>query len=63
MSKNLTYDAAYKELNSILNDLQSDETGLDTLAEKLKRAAELSSFCKEKLREVETSIETITNDE
>ena len=63
MSKKLTYDVAFKELSGILNELQSDETGLDVLAEKLKRAAELSNFCKDKLREVETTIDTITNEE
>ena len=50
MSKKMTYDTAYAELNNILISLQSDETGLDDLSEKLKRAAELSEFCKSKLR-------------
>ena len=59
----MTYDTAYAELNNILISLQSDETGLDDLSEKLKRAAELSEFCKSKLRSIETDIEKISPSE
>ncbi len=59
MSKKMTYDTAYAELNNILSSLQSDEPGLDDLSEKLKRAAELSEFCKAKLRSIESDIESI----
>jgi len=60
MSKKMTYDTAYAELNNILISLQSDETGLDDLSEKLKRAAELSEFCKSKLRSIESDIEKVS---
>lgn len=63
MSKKLTYDAAFSELNKILNDLQSEDTGLDMLSEKLKRAAELTDFCKTKLRTIEADIEKISPSE
>lgn len=56
----MTYDVAYAELNRILADIQSDETGLDDLSEKLKKAAELSEFCKNKLRSIEDDIEKIS---
>ncbi len=56
----MTYDQAYAELNNILTLLQSDETGLDELSEKLKRAAELSDYCKTKLRSIEEDIEKIS---
>ena len=59
----MTFDTAYAELNSILVSHQSDETGLDDLSEKLKRAAELSEFCKSKLRSIETDIEKISPSE
>jgi exodeoxyribonuclease VII small subunit len=59
MSKKMTYDTAFAELNKILVALQSDETGLDDLSEKLKRAAELSEFCKTKLRSIEDDLEKI----
>ena len=60
MAKKMTYDSAYAELNDILASIQSDETGLDELSEKLKRAAELSAFCKSKLRSIEEEIEKIS---
>jgi len=63
MSKKMTYDTAYAELNTILASLQSEETGLDDLSEKLKRAAELSEFCKSKLRSIEVDIEKISPSE
>jgi exodeoxyribonuclease VII small subunit len=63
MSKKMTYDTAYAELNNILISLQSDETGLDDLSEKLKRAAELSEFCKSKLRSIESDIEKVSPSE
>ncbi|MFZ1749183.1 MAG: exodeoxyribonuclease VII small subunit [Saprospiraceae bacterium] len=60
MSKSITYDTAYAELVSILSDLQSEDIGLDDLSQKLKRAAELSEFCKAKLRAVESDIEKMS---
>ena len=56
----LTYDAAYSELSEILAYLQMDEVSLDDLSEKLKRASELSEFCKLKLRTIEKEIEKIS---
>ncbi|MGB4961029.1 MAG: exodeoxyribonuclease VII small subunit [Saprospiraceae bacterium] len=60
MSKSITYDTAYAELVSILSDLQSEDIGLDDLSQKLKRAAELSEFCKAKLRAIESDIEKMS---
>ncbi len=57
MAKKLSYDSAFAELNQILESLQAQETGLDEMSEKLKRAAELSTFCKERLRTIEAEIE------
>ena len=55
----MTYDAAYAELNTILSSLQMEDVSLDDLSDKLKRAAELSDFCKAKLRSIEDDIEKI----
>jgi len=57
MKKTLTYEKAYTELQSIIERLQSDEIGLDSLGKEVKRAAELVTFCKEKLRTIEKDIE------
>ena len=63
MSKKLTYDAAFAELSKILNDLQSEDTGLDQLSDMLKRAAELTEFCKAKLRTIEEDIDKVNPSE
>jgi exodeoxyribonuclease VII small subunit len=62
MSKKMTYDTAFAELNAILTSLQTEDTGLDNLSEKLKKAKELSEFCKTKLRSIETDIEKLSKD-
>ena len=57
MTKKLSYDKAYEELQAIVERIQSDEVSLDTLSEEVKRAAELVKYCKEKLRAIEADID------
>lgn len=52
----LTYETAQLELEEILQELQKQAISVDELADKSKRAMELISFCKEKLRTVETEL-------
>ncbi|HMG15636.1 MAG TPA: exodeoxyribonuclease VII small subunit [Saprospiraceae bacterium] len=59
----LNYDTAYYELQQILFDIQQDVTGLDELSDKIKRAAELVSFCKQKLRSTELEIQKLLDSE
>lgn len=61
--KKLTYESAYEELQEILAHVQNDEVPLDTLASQLKRAKELITFCKEKLRAVEEDLDEILDEE
>ncbi|MBP7273091.1 MAG: exodeoxyribonuclease VII small subunit [Saprospiraceae bacterium] len=49
----LTYDAAMSELQAILDALQQQTISIDDMIVKSKRAAELITFCKEKLRSIE----------
>lgn len=53
---NMSYDEAFAELTKILESLQSGQTGLDELTDKLRRASELSSYCQHKLRNLEDEI-------
>lgn len=55
-SKTLSYDAALLELKQILQEMQSDQTGIDKLSQQISRSKELLVFCKNKLREIETVI-------
>ena len=59
MAKELTYEQALAELQTIVADLQEDAVGIDELAEKSERAAELIRFCREKLRHTEKRLETL----
>lgn len=52
-----TYESALEELQQITQHLQEGKIGIDELALRLQRAAELIRFCREKLRSVEKDIE------
>lgn len=51
-----SYDKAYNELQAILEELQSESVSIDKLSTKIKKANELISFCKTRLREVESEL-------
>ena len=55
----LTYEKAYEELESILADLQEDKISVDELTAKVKRAAQLITFCSEMLRSTEKEVSEI----
>jgi exodeoxyribonuclease VII small subunit len=57
--KKINYDQALNELQSIAEKLQSGEIGLDKLSENIKRAGELMSFCKDKLRSAEEELSKV----
>ncbi len=59
----LSYDEAYAELNSILESLQNGQTGLDELTDKLRRASALSTYCQQKLRNLEEEISRLQSTE
>lgn len=60
MSKKMTYDSAYAELNQILLRLQSEDIALDDMEKHLKRANELTHFCKTRLRAIEEEVQKLT---
>jgi exodeoxyribonuclease VII small subunit len=59
MEKTLTYEAAYQELAAIAREIESESVSVDILAEKVKRAAELITFCQTKLRSTEAEVNKI----
>lgn len=54
--KPLTYQSASDELREIVNAIETGQIGIDILSEKIERAGELLSFCKNKLRDIEEKI-------
>lgn len=57
--ENLTYESAYTELERIYEEINTEQVSIDDLAEKVKRASVLISFCQEKLRATESEINGI----
>lgn len=56
----VSYESAWAELQSIVQELQSETVSVDELSEKLERAAVLANFCRERLRKTEEQLETLS---
>ena len=59
MEANLTYEAAYKELAQIAKEIENETVSVDVLAQKVKRASELITFCQIKLKSTEAEVNKI----
>ena len=57
-----SYDAAMQEIQNIVAELQSENVGVDALAEKVQRASELIKMCREKLRQTESDVKDALGD-
>lgn len=55
----MTYEEAFGELALIAMDIESENVSIDVLAEKVKRASELITFCQTKLRSTESEVNNI----
>jgi exodeoxyribonuclease VII small subunit len=55
------FDAAYTELQKIVEQLQNEEVSIDKLSTQIKKATDLVKFCKTKLRNVEDEIASVSN--
>ena len=58
-NKEKTYKEAYNELESILKDLQNNDTDVDVLTEKLREANELIEYCKKRLAKIEVDVDKL----
>lgn len=59
MEANLTYEAAFKELAQIAKEIENETVSVDVLAQKVKRASELITFCQTKLKNTEAEVNKI----
>ena len=55
----MKYTDAFEELQEIVQEIQDGEISVDDLAIKVKRAAELIKFCKQKLTTTEKDVNQI----
>ncbi|MEP7127390.1 MAG: exodeoxyribonuclease VII small subunit [Chitinophagales bacterium] len=62
MKTNLSYNNAFSVLEKLVAQMESDEIQVDELAEKVKQANELISFCEKKLRTVEKEVKKAIGD-
>jgi exodeoxyribonuclease VII small subunit len=54
-----TYEEAFTELQQIVNEMENGEISVDELSVKVKRAAVLIQFCKQKLNNTEEDVNAI----
>jgi exodeoxyribonuclease VII small subunit len=54
--ENMTYEAAYAEIEAITREIESESVSVDVLAEKIKRASILIEYCQQKLRSTEEEV-------
>lgn len=59
----MSYEKAMARLEELVRMVESNETGIDSLAEQLKEARRLIAFCKEKLYATEEDIKKILQEE
>lgn len=59
MEKQISYSEAIAELELIVSEIEQGEITIDTLSEKVKRAAELIKICKTKLTSTEEDVSKI----
>jgi len=57
--KQISYNEAYEELQTILEDIKERNVDVDKLAAKVKRARELINLCEERIKKAEMEIEEI----
>jgi len=54
-----TYNSAVKEIEKIISEIEDETIDVDVLAEKVKKAADLIKFCKEKLAKTEKEVQRV----
>lgn len=59
----LTYEQAKSALDKIIKDIQNENLSIDLLAEKIKQAQELITYCQMRLRNIESEVKSLIGDE
>lgn len=60
--ENMSYEAAAKELETIIGKLESGEVSLDDSIKLYSRGMELSQYCKDKLDSIVKQIKILSED-
>ncbi len=62
MSERPDYKDALEEIESIVNEIENETVDVDMLTEKIKRAAFLMKYCKQKLRKTDDEIRRVLDE-
>jgi len=62
MEEKFSYTKALKELQKILDELESENVEIDKLSDNVKRAVTLIKLLREKLKKTETEIKEIVKE-
>lgn len=57
--KEVSYDEAVKELETIIRKMENEEVGIDDLSGLVRRASELLAICRDKIMNTEQEVERI----
>lgn len=60
--KELTYEQAMQNLSAIVQKIESGQMDIDSLADSIKEAKKLITFCKAKLTKVEEDVKKSLQD-
>lgn len=63
MSKEIKFEEQVKELEKLINELESGETDLDESIEKYTKAMKLVKECDKKLKNIEEQVNKIVTDD
>ena len=59
----LKYEDAVRQLETIVDKLESNELGIDQLSSELKKAQQLIKLCKEKLTKTDNEIKKLLDND
>ncbi len=62
MSDAPAYKDAIEEIESIVNEIENETVDVDVLTKKVKRAAFLIKYCKEKLKKTDNEVKKVLKD-
>ena len=59
----MKYEEALRELETIVEQMESNDLDIDTLSQQLQRAKQLIKLCKERLAHTDKEIQQLLNEE
>ncbi len=63
MTKEVNYETAVRQLESIVQRMENDELSIDELTDQLKTAQKLIKLCKERLTKADEEIRKVLDEE